>query len=198
MRIRYTTCLLLWIALALPAWVSAQNVLVNGDFDIDFSNGWQANGSSGSASQDAAAGSPGLGSVLLHVNDPSGNSLSQAIEQCVTAVAGANYTLSGRALLGTLTGATGGDGMGILGQFFPNPGCTGAATSHIANSTGTASGQPSDFTVYSTVVLSAPVGTHSMKVTAQVQTGGAGAGTAEGWVDHIQLVTDDIFTDGFE
>jgi hypothetical protein len=37
-----------------------------------------------------------------------------------------------------------------------------------------------------------------MKVTAQVQTGGGGAGTAQGWVDHIQLISDIIFRDGFQ
>ena len=178
----------------LPALVSAQNLLINGDFDADLT-GWTPNGG-GTSTFDASSGSPSVGSTLLSINDPSGNGVTQAVQQCVAAAGGVDYTIAGRGLIDTVNSTSAGAGTFIIGQFFASSDCSGSPSSTIANNTGTAAGTPADFNTYSSTLIS-PVSARSFRLTAQVQTGGPGI--AQGWVDHLELTsTEVIFVNSFE
>jgi hypothetical protein len=183
------------LSVFVPAVACAQNFLANGDFDSNGS-GWLPNGA-GTSTYDPSAGSPAVGSMLLSINDPSGNGVTQAVQQCVAADSGMPYAFSGRTLLDTTASTSAGAGGFLVGQFFVSGNCSGVpAMSSIAATNGTASGTPAAFTTMS-IALTSPAGAHSFRLTAQVQTGGPGI--AQGWVDHLGLSsTEVIFTNGFE
>lgn len=181
------------VLLGLPGLAGAQNFLSNGDFDSDLS-GWSSSGP-GSAVYSSSAGSPSVGAAHLTVNDPSGNGLTETVNQCIAVGSNAGYTVAGRTLADPASTAA--VGMFVIARFFSSFDCTtGILSTTLTPSTGTATGTPSDFTTYSGNIT-APSTARSLIIFGQVQTNSAG--TAEGWVDHLSVTsTDVIFVDSFE
>lgn len=180
------------------AQATAQNALVNADFDNGLAL-WKPAGSTGTATPDNANGSPGSPSIYLSLTDSSSSGLTEAVQQCVAVAANVNYTIAGRNLLDLPSTTAAGSAMFMLGQFFSSHDCSGVAiSSHIANAGGTTAGTPLPYTT-NTITVTSPVNAHSLKFTAQVQTGGINAGVAKGWVDRLSLTsTEALFVNGFD
>jgi hypothetical protein len=178
------------LSITLPA--TAQNLLGNPDFTSNIS-GWTPAGS-GTSTPNGTVGSPAPGSAQLDLDDPSGNTLTQAVQRCVTITPGRTYAISGRGRIGAVT--SGGSNIFILVQFFENVGCTGASTSTIATQGASVPGTPGDFVEHTSGQIVATATQDSARFTAQVQTGGPGS--IQGWVDHLVLIEDAIFKDGFQ
>lgn len=173
----------------LPA--TAQNLLGNSDFTSNLS-GWTPAGP-GSSVPNGSVGSPAPGSAQLDLSDPSGNTLTQAVQRCVTITPGRTYAISGRGRIGNVTSA--GANIFILVQFFENVGCAGGSMSMIAAEGASVPGTPGAFVEYTSGQFVTTT-QDSARFTAQVQTGGPGS--IQGWVDHLVLIEDPIFKDGYQ
>ena len=179
------------LACTIPMPGIAQNLLLNGDLVSSYA-GWTPGGS-GSASHDAASGSPDPGSVFMTLSDPSGSGSTESIQQCVAVTGNTPYLIAGRGLKAASSSAF--FDIVILGQFFDSADCSGVATARIANETFLTAGVPGPFSQYSTSTAVSPPGAQSLRFSAQLQT--VGPGNAQGWVDHLEVINV-LFANGFD
>lgn len=93
---RLSTCLLL-MSVLIPMSLPAQNLVVNGSFDVDLDH-WSVNEKEPMSHEwvaDDAAGDPASGSILIGNLHPAANN-AVVVEQCLPAIAGHQYQLGGR------------------------------------------------------------------------------------------------------
>jgi len=167
----------LWLSCC--GYASAQNVVVNPDFDIDVSS-WIPNGATvGFDSAQNIVGTPGSGSILVTNNI--GNGATVSVRQCIDVpLSVGTYDFGGWILFPT--GQVGTGSAGIAVSFYPAANCGGISLAFlnvpiIAANTWS----------LQTATLAAPPGVLSAAVALRIDMPMGSAAPLDAWFDGVRL-----------